>query len=124
MKIETHHIKLKETLEVIKECIEKGLSERQQTFGFATSAAAADMLELLLHKEGLIDPGFIIKHEWLKSKNQIKEKFPFDFPQKKEILDLLIKIEEKRNILCYGSPQKTETLQEVADTFIKLKKMF
>jgi hypothetical protein len=43
MKTETHLKKLKETLEVINECIEKG-----------------------------IDTGFIIKHERPMSKNQVK----------------------------------------------------
>ncbi len=121
MKLETHLQRLKETLTVINDCIEKGLLERQQTLGFATSAAASDMLELLFQKKGLIDQGFIIKHEWLKSRKQILERFPFDFPKKEEIINLLVKIEEKRNVLCYGSPQKIGVLQEVADSFNKLK---
>ena len=93
-------------MDVIEECVEKGLMERQRTIGFSASAACADMLEILLHKHSLIDPGFTIKHEWLKSKNKIKEKFPFDFPSKNELLNLIFKIEEKRDILCYGKPQK------------------
>jgi len=124
MKIETHLRNLKESLSVIEECIEKGLVERQRTIGFSTSAACADMLEILLHKENLIDPGFIIKHEWLKSINKIAEKFPFDFPKKKEILNLILNIEEKRNILCYGKPQEIEVIQEVINNFNKLKKIF
>ena len=67
MNVETHLRNLRESLEVIRESIEKGLVERQRTLGFNTSAAAADMLELFLHSKNLIDPGFVIKHEWLKS---------------------------------------------------------
>ncbi|MAH47998.1 hypothetical protein CMI37_19405 [Candidatus Pacearchaeota archaeon] len=124
MKNETHLRNLNESLKLIEESIEKGLIERQRTIGFNTSAASADMLEILLHKNDLIDIGFIIKHEWLKSKNQIKNKLPFDFPKKKEIIDLIFKIEEKRNILCYGKSQKIEIIQEVLDNFNKLKRTF
>ncbi|MBI2542372.1 hypothetical protein HYV80_06705 [Candidatus Woesearchaeota archaeon] len=124
MKIETHLKNLKESIEVIEESIEKGLVERQRNIGFNTSAACIDMLEILLHKNDLIDPGFIIKHEWLKSANKIKEKFPFDFSKKNEIIRLISKIEEKRDILCYGKPQKVEIIQEVINNFNTLKEKF
>lgn len=124
MKIETHLKNLRESFEVIEESIEKGLIERQRNIGFNTSAACIDMLEILLHKNDLIDPGFIIKHEWLKSANKIKEKFPFDFPKKSEIIGLISRIEEKRDILCYGKPQKLEIIREVIDNFNTLKKKF
>jgi len=124
MKIESHRERLKESLDLINESIEKGIVERQRTIGFNTSAASADMLEILLHKESLIDPGFVLKHEWLKSKNKIEEKLPFKFPKKKEIIDLMFKIEEKRNLLCYGKPQKEENVQEVINDFNKLKEIF
>lgn len=124
MRIEDHKERLKESLQLIEESIEKGLLERQRTIGFNTSAAAMDMLEIYLHKKNLIDPGFIIKHEWLKSKNAVEKKFPFDFPKKKEILDLIFKIEERRNILCYGKPQKIEILEGIIVHFNALKKIF
>ena len=124
MKTEIHLKNLKESLEVIEESIEKGLVERQRTIGFNTSAACTDMLEILLHKNSLIDPGFIIKHEWLKSKNKVSERFPFDFPKKKELLNIIFKIEEKRNVLCYGKPQPIEVIQEILADFNTLKKKF
>ena len=124
MKIESHLKNLKESIEVIEESIEKGLVERQRNIGFNASAACIDMLEILLHKNDLIDPGFIIKHEWLKSANKIKEKFPFDFPKKNEIIGLISRIEEKRDILCYGKPQKLEIIRKVIDDFNTLKKKF
>jgi len=124
MRIESHQERLNESLELIQESIEKGIVERQRTIGFNTSAASADMLEMLLHKKSLIDPGFVIKHEWLKSKNKIEEKLMFNFPNKKEIIDLMFKIEEKRNSLCYGKLQKEEVIWEVINNFNKLKDMF
>ncbi len=124
MKIETHLRNLKESLAAIEESIEKGLVERQRSIGFHTSAACADMLEILLHRKNLIDTGFIVKHEWLKSKNKIREKFPFDFPGKEKILDLIFKIEERRDILCYGKPQRIEVIQELLNHFNQLKEKF
>lgn len=124
MLYEAHLRNYQESLDVIEESVVKGLLERQRNIGFNTSAASADMLEMLLHKLNLIDPGFVVKHEWLNSKNKIQEKFPFDFPNKEEILPLIVKIEEKRNLLCYGKPQKLELIREVVADFNQLKEIF
>ncbi len=124
MKIEMHSESLKELFEEVSDSIEKGIEKRQKIIGFCASSACVDMLEILLHKNNLIDPGFIIKHQWLKSKNKLKEKMPFDFPNKKEILDLISKIEEKRDLLCYGKPQSKEVIQETIDNLNKLKEKF
>lgn len=124
MKIEDHKKQLKESLDVIRESIEKGLLERQRNIGFNTSAASADLLEILLHKNNLIDPGFTVKHEWFNSPNKIKDKFPFDFPRKKEILALMGEIENTRNTLCYGKPQEIEILIKITEKFNRLKLIF
>jgi len=63
MKIESHLENLKESINEIGESITKDLTKKQRTLGFHTSAAAMDILEIILHKNNLIDPGFIIKHE-------------------------------------------------------------
>ena len=82
------------------------------------------MLEIILHKNNLIDPGFVIKHEWLNSKKKIEEKLSFDFPKKKEIFNHIIKIESERNKLCYGKRQEEEKLEEIVNEFNKLKELF
>lgn len=124
MLIERHEKNLEESDEVIRESIERGPTKRQRNIGFNTSAAAIDMLEIFLHKKSLIDPGFIIKHEWFNSKKKIEEKFPFDFEKKDEIMEVIQKIEEKRNTLCYGKPQKEENIQEVIESYNQLKEIF
>lgn len=121
MKLDIHLRNIKESVEVLNDCIEKGLLERQRTIGFTTSAAAVDLFEMLLHKKNLLDQGALLKHEWFRSKNKLEEKLPFDFPEKKEFLTLIFRIEEKRNVLCYGKPQKIEVLKEVIETFNELK---
>jgi len=100
MNIDKHYERLNESLDVLDESISRDITKRQRTIGFNCSAASADMLEIFLHKKNLIDPGFVVKHEWFKSKNKITEKFPFDFPNKNRILEIMEAIEEKRNTLC------------------------
>jgi len=121
---ETNRKRIRESLEVLEESVEKGLQDRQQTIGFSLSSASTHYLELFLHQLSLTDPGFILKHQWLKSQKQITTKLPFDFPCKQEILDLMASIEEKRNVLCYGRPQKVEVIQAVLEKFYELKKKF
>jgi hypothetical protein len=124
MNIDKHHERLKESLEVLDESISKDITKRQRTIGFNCSAASADMFEIYLHQNNLIDPGFVVKHEWFKSKNKLDEKLSFEFPNKKEILMIMEKIEAKRNDLCYGSPKKEEVIKEVILNFNRLKQLF
>ncbi|MEW5896255.1 MAG: hypothetical protein AB1668_01055 [Nanoarchaeota archaeon] len=124
MKIENHLKNLKESLRKIDEAIKEGLSDNQRTIGFHTSAACADMLEILLHKKNLLPTELIIKHEWLASESKIKEKFIFDFDGRNEILKIISAIEKKRNTLCYGSPQDEEILEEIILLFNKAKNKF
>lgn len=124
MKIENHLENLKESIREIEEAITKGLEEKQRTLAFHASSAAADMLEIILHKNNLVDMGFIFKHEWLNSKNIIKEKISFDFPKKIEIIDLMMKIEAVRNPLCYGRRREAEELILLVEDFNKLRKLF
>ena len=124
MKIESHLENLKESISEIDESIVRGLVSKQRTLGFHTSAGAVDILEIILHKNRLIDPGFIIKHEWFNSKRRIDEIFNFEFLKKEEILDLIIKIESVRNSFCYGKRQEEKNLEELVSNFNKLKEIF
>lgn len=120
--IEKHLANLKESTDVIHECIQRGnLVERQRTIGFHTSVASVDLLEIYLHKEKLIDPGMQLKHDWFASKNKIESKLPFEFHNKDKILNIMFGIENKRNLLCYGAPQKKEIVIEVITIFQELK---
>jgi len=124
MKIESHLENLKESIKEIEDAITEGLTKKQRTLGFHTSAAAIDILEIILHENNLIDPGFVIKHEWLNSKRKTSEKLHFDFPKKKEIIKLIKNIEEIRNKLCYGRRQDEEILGDLVKNFNKLKEIF
>ncbi|MBI2148652.1 hypothetical protein HYU23_03150 [Candidatus Woesearchaeota archaeon] len=124
MKIENHYKRLKENIEVLEESIKKDIIERQSTIGFSVSAASIHLIEILLHKNNLMDQSFIIKHEWFKSTHKIKDKFDFDFPRKEDIINLMKEIQEKRNDFCYGSPKKEEEIIDYIQKFNKLREIF
>lgn len=124
MKAEDHLRNIRESLEVIKESIQKGIQERQRTIGFNVSVASVEMLEVFLHKEGIINPGTLIKHNWFSSLRKVNEKLNFDFPDKSQIINLLCKIENKRNLLCYGKPQPLILIESALHDFYALKKIF
>ena len=124
MKVETHLESLRESVREVEESIKKGIVDKQRTLGFHTSAGAMDMLEIILHKNNLIDPGFTVKHDWFLSKKKINKKFPFEFQNKREILDLVVAIESIRNSLCYGKRKKEEELEQMIKDFNKLKNTF
>lgn len=123
MDIESHKRAIKESLEMIMESIQKGVSERQRTIGFHCSVAAADMLELFLHSEGLINLGKTTKHDFFTSKRKLKERLP-DFKNRGRTIELLTELETKRNLLCYGKPQPEELIEEYICTFNKIRKLF
>ncbi len=124
MKIESHLENLKESIRKIEDAITEGLERNQRTLGFHASSGAVDMLEIILHKNNLIDAGFIIKHEWLNSKNVLSEKLSFEFPKKEEIISLMMQIEAMRNPFCYGRRRKEEELMPIVEDFNKLKQIF
>lgn len=124
MKIESHLENLKESVREIEEAVAKDLTEKQRTIGFHASAGAIDMIEIILHKNKLIDPGFIIKHEWFNSKRKVSEKLNFEFPKKKTIIELTTSIESVRNKLCYGKKQESSVMERTIKDFNKLKKIF
>lgn len=124
MHVQEHLESLKESVKELQRIVPEGLSQHQRTLGFHTSAAAIDMLEILFHERNLIDPGMVLKHEWFNSQRKIEEKFPFDFPRKKEMFSLITSIEARRNKLCYGKRQPEPVLEELLQHFLKLKELF
>src|SRR3989344_4278581 len=117
MKIEDHLRNINESLEVINESIQKGIQDRQRNIGFNTSVSGVEMFEVFLHKENLLHPSSILKHSWFSSQKIANEKLKFDFDDKNRIIDLLCKIEEKRNILCYGKKRPVSEIKTALKYF-------
>ncbi len=124
-----HKARIKEHLQVIKDAIAVGIESRPATIGFHTSACAIDIVELYLHKTGKIPIGMQVKHNWFKRPTPGQKIMPLperhlkaDFPTKKEIIDLLYILEEKRNKLVYGHSTLAE-IQQAQHAFEKLKQI-
>ncbi|NOR85404.1 hypothetical protein GQ473_04745 [archaeon] len=120
--IEEHKIIIKEFEDDINEKLRRNIiNERQKLIGFATSEGSTNYFALFLHKQNLISHGFNVNHKWFASKKRAEEKFPFDFPSKKELFTNLIRQEQLRNILCYGKNKSIEDVEESIKTFFEIK---
>ncbi|MBI2145847.1 hypothetical protein HYU22_00730 [Candidatus Woesearchaeota archaeon] len=124
-----HKARIREHLQIIKDAIAVGIDSRPATIGFHTSACAIDLVELYLHKTGKIPIGLQVKHDWFKRPTPGQKIMPLaerhlqaDFPHKKEIIDLLYTLEEKRNKLIYGHSTPAE-IQQAQQAFEKLKQI-
>ena len=124
MKIEDHLRNINESIEEINNAVVKGIENKQRTIGFNCSVASVEMLETYLHKNETINPGIILKHDWFSSIRKANEKIPYSFEDKEKIIELIFKIEEKRNILCYGKKQPVSEIEHVLNLFYKIKSLF
>jgi hypothetical protein len=120
MKAEAHRRAIQESIEEIEDAVKRGVEDRQRTLGFHCSVAAADMLELYLHEQNLIDPGTVIKHDFFASLRVANERIKADFPNKAEIFSLMHRLESERNLLCYGKPKTRKDLEDFIGVFRKL----
>ena len=118
---ENHRRIIREGFSVIQWAVNQGIENKQTTIGFHASLIAVNMLELYLHEKNILKVDYLLKHEWFKSKNKVKEKLNFDFEGKEKILNLLFKLEEKRNTLCYGKKQNTELINNTLKYLYELK---
>lgn len=118
MKLENHTAKLKEHLDGLEWGIKQN---NQSSVGFHASAGMVELLSIYLHKLKLVSGDFQVKHNWFNSENTVREKINFDFPHKNTILGLMMKIEEMRNPLCYGTPRAEVAIDAMTRRFHDLK---
>ncbi|MDO8740862.1 MAG: hypothetical protein Q7J54_04810 [Candidatus Woesearchaeota archaeon] len=133
MKEEKHDETLKEVLDEIEAALKdpRGLLAHQRRLAFSLSLGATNLLELHFHKLSIIKEGSKINHLWFKKK---KEKV-LGYLQKQiispinsvqdidKVIEMAIKIEEKRDDLAYGAPATERALQEKINLFFEFKKM-
>ncbi|MBI2669389.1 hypothetical protein HYX14_06120 [Candidatus Woesearchaeota archaeon] len=117
MNEEDHRKAVRESLEVIKEAVYKGMEQRQRTLGFHCSAVAIDLLELFLHQQNCISPGKILKHDFFSSEKKALRKLPEEFPDKEKVIAMVVKLEAKRNSLCYGKRKPKKDVEEYLALF-------
>ena len=96
------------------------LVDRQKIIAFDASEASTNLLEYFLHKKNLIPAGFRINHNYFASDKRADRYIDFDFPRKKEILDLMVKQEEFRNLLCYGKEKEEDKIKKAIENVNEL----
>jgi len=124
MRVEEHEKAYKEHLQNIERAIEEGLEENQRNLSFNISQGSVELFAIYLHKLNLIQgSGDQFDHRIFKSKNLISKKIPPDFPNKKEILELMKKIETERNVICYGKRKPKDKIVVLIKNFQNLRKI-
>jgi len=121
---EEHKKNIKQFLEDINEKIRAGLLlERQKIIGFASSEAAANLLEYYLHKKNVVSSGFQVNHNFFSSTQRAQHFLDFEFSHKEELISLMIKQEEFRDFLCYGKEKRIEKIEEAISNVNRIKKI-
>ncbi|MFA4819466.1 MAG: hypothetical protein WC613_00740 [Candidatus Aenigmatarchaeota archaeon] len=123
MRIEEHRKALEEHERNIRRCIDDGMEKNQRNIGYNISQASIEMLSIYLLKLKLVQVSINFDHRIFKHSKSIREKLVFDFPRKTEIMDLMRKIEEKRNILCYGKRKSEKEIVEMLAFYNNLKEI-
>lgn len=133
MKKEKHEEILKEVDEEIKSALEdnRGLLSHQRRLVFMLSLGAENLLELYFHKLSIIKGGSKLDHRWFKRKKEniyenLQNQIIIDIKKVEKIdkiVDLIVKIEEKRDELVYGTPTGEETLQDKINLYLELKEV-
>ncbi|MBI4181639.1 MAG: hypothetical protein HY520_01570 [Candidatus Aenigmarchaeota archaeon] len=122
--IEEHKNSIRELVKDITEKMRSNLLvERQQIIGFSASEASCNMLALFLHKRAIISPGFQVNHGYFRSEKLAREKIDVDFPEKKRILELLVRQEHFRYQLWYGRAREKSVVEEAIRNMFSLKEL-
>lgn len=133
MKLERHQEVLKEVLDEVEAALQdkRGLVAHQRRLAFSLSLGSVNLLEMYLHKLGIMKEGSKVDHRlFSKSRERLLEHLqkqitsPVDSVENiGRIVDIMVKIEEKRNDLAYGSPSTEKILQEKINLFFELRRV-
>jgi len=97
--------------------------EMQKLIGFSCSEAACNLFALLLHRKNLITAGFNVNHRFFASGRTAGKKFAFEFPKKAELLNLLVKQENFRELICYGREKERPLIEDCIKNAHTIKKI-
>lgn len=131
MREEKHDEILKEVQDEIEAALKdkRGLLAHQRRLAFLLSLGAANLIETYFHRLNIIKEGSKIDHSWFKRKKQsIFEKIEKQITSPissigniNTVIDIAIRIEEKRDDIAYGAPSTEKALQEKINLFHELR---
>ncbi len=132
MRLDKHLESLREVLDEIETALNdpKGLASHQRRLALMLSLGFCELIEIYLHRKGILKPGARIKHDWFRQK-RIIEKLEQqvivslkDNREINEIVRIAVDLEESRDDLAYGSPLDEESLlKDRINSFLQLKKI-
>ena len=123
MRVEKHLEIIKEVIDEIESAMNdlRGLKTHQRRLVFMLSIGSCELIEVYLHKLGVIKDGSRIKHEWFKQK-RIKSIIAQQLicsidsiDNVERIIELAKSIEDARENMAYGSPFDDEKLNNGED---------
>ena len=124
MKVEDHEKAYQEHLKNLNKAVEGGIEENQRNIGYNASQGAVELFAIYLHKLNLLQgSGDQLDHRIFRSENLIGKRIPFEFSAKKDILELMKSIEDKRNVFCYGKRKAKREVENFINNFQKLRKI-
>lgn len=133
MRTDKHSEVLQEVLEEIETALKdsRGLIPHQRRLAFSLSLGASNLLEIYFHNLSIIKEGSQINHLWFKRKKekvleQLQNQIISPINSVENIdkaIDLIMKIEEKRDELAYGAPATEKILEEKINLFFEFKKL-
>ena len=108
----------------------KGIESHQRRLAFSISLGASTLTELYLHEKGVLKSGSKINHQWFnKNLKNIKEIIsnhiicPVERIESFDsLLEIVQKIEQKRNDVIYGKSVSEDVLNNLISLFFELKK--
>ena len=122
MKVEEHEKAYEEHRNNLNKAIEEGIEKNQRNIGYNVSQGSIELFAIFLHKLHLLQgSGDQFDHRIFKKK-LIEKKIPPDFPDRKEILELMKIIELERNALCYGTRKPLKRAEKLIENFNELRK--
>src|SRR3990167_10643610 len=87
MKIEEHRKAVEEHDRNIRRCIDDGIEKNQRNLGYNISQSSIERLSMYLLKLKVVEVSVNFDHRIFKHSKSLKERLPFDFPEKIKILD-------------------------------------
>ena len=122
MKIEEHEKAYQEHVQNLNKAIEDGIEDNQRNISYNVSQGAIELFAIYLHKLNLLEgSGDQFNHRIFKSKKLTERKIPLLFPARKDILELMKAIEDKRNMFCYGKRKSEREIMSFINNFQKLR---
>ena len=67
--------------------------------------------------------GYNINHRFFASEKIAQRRFDFEFPEKNNLIPLLVKQDESRTLLCYGKPKENNVVNNCIKNLFEIKKI-